>query len=224
MPSLLLPVDIYCERLSPELWAEPLNALSNGAFILAALLAWPRAQDRAQRGLAGLIALIGLGSLFFHTYAVVLTGILDVAFTGLFIAVYLPFLLRRAFGLCGGGIFLGYGLLAGLILASNAVLSWLSLPIPGLYMGCFTLLLLLGGMLAYRRHSSARYLLSAAALFAVSLTFRTLDTPLCDAVPMGTHYAWHVINAAVLYLLVRGLPAYSPDTCKGLHPPKKRVE
>lgn len=25
-------IDIYCERLGPGLWAEPLNALTNAAF------------------------------------------------------------------------------------------------------------------------------------------------------------------------------------------------
>ena len=31
----------YCERLGPGLWAEPVNFLSNAAFLLAALvMAW----------------------------------------------------------------------------------------------------------------------------------------------------------------------------------------
>jgi hypothetical protein len=34
-------VDIYCERLGPGLWAEPLNAVTNVAFFVAAWLAWP---------------------------------------------------------------------------------------------------------------------------------------------------------------------------------------
>ena len=28
-------IDIYCERLGPGFWAEPVNALSNGAFLVA---------------------------------------------------------------------------------------------------------------------------------------------------------------------------------------------
>jgi len=40
-------------------------------------------------------------------------------------------------------------------------------------------------------------------LFAVSLTLRQLDGPLCPAWPLGTHFGWHLCNAAVLYLLVR---------------------
>ena len=33
------PIDAYCERLGPGFWAEPLNAWTNLAFLLAALLA-----------------------------------------------------------------------------------------------------------------------------------------------------------------------------------------
>jgi hypothetical protein len=34
------PVDIYCERTDPSFWAEPVNALTNIAFLLAAALAF----------------------------------------------------------------------------------------------------------------------------------------------------------------------------------------
>lgn len=33
-------IDIYCERLAPGLLAEPLNALSNISFLIAALAIW----------------------------------------------------------------------------------------------------------------------------------------------------------------------------------------
>lgn len=33
---------IYCERTGSEFWAEPLNALTNGAFLLAAWWLIPR--------------------------------------------------------------------------------------------------------------------------------------------------------------------------------------
>ena len=37
--SWLTPIDNYCERLGPGLWAEPLNAATNGAVLAAALYA-----------------------------------------------------------------------------------------------------------------------------------------------------------------------------------------
>ncbi|MEP1931714.1 MAG: hypothetical protein ABJJ37_10590 [Roseibium sp.] len=33
-------VNNYCERLSPEFWSEPLNAVTNVAFIVAAVAAF----------------------------------------------------------------------------------------------------------------------------------------------------------------------------------------
>ena len=44
-------------------------------------------------------------------------------------------------------------------------------------------------------------LLCAAALFVVSLTLRALDSPLCGRFPIGTHFLWHCLNAAVILLI-----------------------
>ena len=35
-------VDGYCERTGPGYWSEPLNALSNAAFLVAAWASWRR--------------------------------------------------------------------------------------------------------------------------------------------------------------------------------------
>jgi hypothetical protein len=37
----------------------------------------------------------------------------------------------------------------------------------------------------------------------VSLALRSVDLAACDAFPLGTHFVWHVLNAAVLYVLLR---------------------
>ena len=47
-----------------------------------------------------------------------------------------------------------------------------------------------------------------AAIFAVSITLRSLDLALCDEIKWqgratGTHFAWHLLNAIVLFLLIR---------------------
>ena len=61
------PIDAYCERLGAGFWAEPLNAVSNLAFLVAAaagIALWRRAggSDRPVLLLAGLVAIIGIGS------------------------------------------------------------------------------------------------------------------------------------------------------------------
>jgi hypothetical protein len=43
------PVNFYCERASAAFWAEPVNALTNAGFLVAALAAfveWRRAGGR----------------------------------------------------------------------------------------------------------------------------------------------------------------------------------
>ena len=70
-------VFLYCERGTNEaLLAEPINAASNGAFLLAALaglrlVMWRPREERSpdQFLLPVLVLFIGLGSLAFHLYA-----------------------------------------------------------------------------------------------------------------------------------------------------------
>jgi hypothetical protein len=76
------------------------------------------------------------------------------------------------------------------------------------YLPAFVALMLIGGWLAVRRHPAGRRLIVAAMIFAVSLTCRSLDQTLCDqvvvaGVPIGLHFMWHLLNAFMLYVLVR---------------------
>ena len=97
----------YCERgLDPSFWAEPVNAITNAAFIIAAILAtrgWlqrPAGERGAVEGvLILLIYAMGIGSFLFHTYATGWAAIADVAPIGIFMVSYLGFALRRYIGL-----------------------------------------------------------------------------------------------------------------------------
>ena len=68
--------------------------------------------------------------------------------------------------------------------------------------------LLIGSWLVFAGHPATRWVLGGAALFAVSLTFRTLDRSLCPQTALfggrmiGTHFIWHMCNAMLLYLLL----------------------
>jgi hypothetical protein len=114
-------IDIYCERIGPDLWSEPVNALTNLAFVLAAALP----PDFLN------------GSVF-----------------------YLP--------------------------------SWTALVAITLW-------------LVGRRHPSRGLFAGATTLFLVSLGFRTADMAVCAVWPLGTHFLWHLLNALLLWLLVRGV-------------------
>jgi len=76
-------IDLYCERLGPGLWAEPLNALTNLGFLVAALASWQLARRSESRdgslgSLIALIVAIGVGSAMFHTFATGWARVLDV--------------------------------------------------------------------------------------------------------------------------------------------------
>ena len=57
--------------------------------------------------------------------------------------------------------------------------------------------------LAARDQGARRSLGLAALVFAISLGLRTADTALCPQFPLGTHFVWHVLNAVVLFMLLR---------------------
>ena len=210
-------IDAYCERTGPEFWAEPLNAVTNAAFIVAALaaLALARRQGRgdpAVLALSGVLLAIGVGSFLFHTFATAWAAVLDVAPIMLFILGYFAVAMRRFVGLGWPGALLATLAFAVAAAAGGPLLGPLLRPLIGSSTGYVPALLglaLVGGWLATRpgprQRGAGRHLLAAAALFAVSLTFRVLDQPLCPAWPAGTHFLWHVLNATVLFTTLLAL-------------------
>jgi hypothetical protein len=45
---------------------------------------------------------------------------------------------------------------------------------------------------------------------------RSLDMPLCAGWPVGTHFLWHLLNALLLYLLVRLVILHGPRTSEAV--------
>ena len=57
---------------------------------------------------------------------------------------------------------------------------------------------------ALRGQSEIGYGLAVSSLvFGVSLGLRTIDEPMCTQIVIGTHWAWHVLNALTLYLVIK---------------------
>src|SRR5687767_9820505 len=86
-------LDHYCERTDPSFWAEPLNALSNLGFIVAAWWLWRDAVRQSQVEseillLIGWAGATGVGSFLFHTFANTATFWLDVVPILLFVLTY----------------------------------------------------------------------------------------------------------------------------------------
>lgn len=210
------PIDIYCERLDPGFWAEPVNAISNAAFVVAALMGAVAARRAGLRApllwvLIALAALIGVGSFLFHTHATVWAALADVTPIWLFVALYLYTFATRVAGIAPLRLILGAGLaVLGLVAVSAGIGAALG-PARAMLNGSdqyAPALLALGvfSVLLWRRgHPLAGLITATTALFALSLTFRTLDAHICDALPLGTHFLWHVMNGTVIGLLLIAL-------------------
>ena len=210
-------IDAYCERTGPDFWAEPLNAATNLAIVVAGVIALAIAFRRARLDgpvlwLSGLLVAIGVGSFLFHTYATGWAAMLDTAPIALFIASYFAIAMRCFAEMSWGrSLLAAAGFLVALI-AVGVVLGPVLTPLIGssvAYAPALLGLLAVGFWLHGRGRpgnaGAARGLFAAAALFAVSLTFRALDRPLCDEWQAGTHFLWHVLNAAVLFTTILAL-------------------
>jgi hypothetical protein len=194
---MLQEIDAYCERLGPGLWAEPVNAVTNAAFLLAALVMWRRAAGVPMgRALAGMLGAIGVGSFLFHTFANALTAVMDVAPILGFILLYLFATNRDLIGLKGWRPWVA----TAAFLPYAAVTVPLAAQVPGLgssaaYAPLPVLVVIYAAIL---RGAAGQGFLIGAAILTVSLIFRTLDGPVCADKPLGTHYLWHLLNALML--------------------------
>jgi len=224
-------VYLYCERgTNGAPWAEPINAISNAGFFLAALIFWqlvlwrPKEQRSPDHYLfVALVFAICAGSVAFHVYADRVTELADVIPIGLFMLVYLGFALNRFLNVPPGWTVFLAAIFAGLVAGSMQIHCWeggvgfaggAADAKPCLngsvgYLPALAALIVVGMLLAERRHKAAPYVLAATVIFAGSILLRSLDMSFCQRVvidgrPVGTHFIWHLLNALVLFLLMRG--------------------
>jgi hypothetical protein len=222
------PVIDYCERQSSAFWAEPANAISNFAFVIAAasaFLLWRRRGRADYPALALIIvtASVGVGSFIFHTVATRGAMLLDVIPIAIFIYGYFLLALRRFFGLTLAPataitlVFAALSFSVTTIKAFNGSVGYL----PALAaLSIFAMLL----WLRSGERETARALSVAAALFAVSLFFRTIDRAVCPAFPLGAHVLWHMLNAGVLWMLLRAAILAGPRRGDQASPIQKAKE
>jgi hypothetical protein len=203
--NLLEPVLDYCERLDGGFWAEPLNAISNAGFLIAAAAAYRLLNRRGGRDLPvltliGVTASVGVGSFIFHSVATRGAMLLDVIPIAVFIYGYFFLAQRRFFGLSAivsAGITMAFAAASFVVDASFSGLNGSIAYLPAL-----AALMSISLLLASHDRESARGLGLAAATFAVSLVFRTLDRDLCGVFSFGSHFIWHLLNALVLWQLL----------------------
>lgn len=214
--ALTDPVDIYCERLDPGFWAEPLNAASNIAFIAAALVGAAMLLRRGNRDadlwlLVALTATVGVGSFLFHTFATVWAGLADTIPIWVFVAVFVAVAMRRYFAMSPLRIAFTFAVLIaagyGYALVSPDTEPGAAPVLNGSLQYAPAVIAQWSFVLALHRarHPAFGWVAASALVFLTSLVFRTLDIAVCDAFPAGTHFAWHILNGTMIAMLLAGI-------------------
>lgn len=194
--------DNYCERVDASYWSEPINAISNAAFLIAAAFCWAviRERDFGARLLTVILALIGIGSYLFHTHANGISLLADVIPIQMFILVYLYFATTRFFA---WPWFAGIGAVVGFFpfaIGIGSLISEAFGPLNGSvgYIPVAVLITAYGLVLLRKARGTGIGLLIGAGLLSLSLFFRTIDEAICPGFPAGTHFLWHLLNGLML--------------------------
>lgn len=197
-------IDAYCERTDASYWAEPVNAVTNLAFLVAALVMWRRSAGLVGgRVLSALLFAIGVGSWLFHTHATAWAAAMDTTPILLFSLTYIFLANRDFWGLPVWGAALGAAAYVPYSAALGYVFSLLPFfSISAVYWPLPLLIFAYAALLRRQHPETARNLAIGAAILCVSLTARSLDEPLCLAIPLGTHWLWHILNAIMLFWMI----------------------
>jgi hypothetical protein len=206
-------IDLYCERVAAGLFAEPLNAVTNIAFFVAAWLLWQRACQSGKltpgvRLLLAALVAFGIGSSLFHTFATPITRIFDVLPIALFMVIYMGIYLRTILNVSQ--------VAAILLLGTFLVVVYFSRQFPHVLNGSLfyapaLAVVVVFGFLHLRRATTERWaLLGAGATFFTAVVFRTIDSAVCPYWTIGTHFLWHLFVAVALYIAGRSLLSQIP--------------
>lgn len=198
---------LYCEL---PIWGdvfEPLNTISNLAFIVSAYFVWRLARKvtdapiaRQLLVLASFITLIGVGSGLWHFFREPWALALDVIPIQLFLLTLLWFLV----GQLTQQWWLRTGVMGSFVLVS--ALGPLVVPFGAGYGAALCFAAVFSGVLYRYNPAQARYFILTLLLFAGSLTTRQLDLPYCGVTDgHGLHIFWHLLNGYVLYRFARTL-------------------
>ncbi len=212
-------IDLYCERLNADFWAEPFNALTNVAFILAAIVGFFVAKNHNRLDfvnglLIALAATIGIGSFLFHTYANEWAMWADMIPIAILAVIYIAVSVRSFFNKS----WLGVAIVAVLFFAASYGILFFINTLPAnsiawlngshIYAPVLLGLLAMSFSLFFIKHKATNLMLMATITFIISLAFRTMDKTICEILPLGTHFLWHSLNGLMIGLLLVAIIKY----------------
>ncbi|MEL6914198.1 MAG: ceramidase domain-containing protein [Pseudomonadota bacterium] len=195
-------MDGYCERVDFTYWSEPVNAVTNVAFLIAAFIMFRRVRGQGlpiAHMLIAILAAIGVGSYLFHTHATVWAVTADVVPIGLFILLYL----------FAVGLHFLHWPWWGALLLTAAFVPFAAVVVPlidrlpffaisNFYWTVPILLVAFAPLVARENFETARGMIVGALILSLSISLRSVDEMICDAVPLGSHFLWHILNGVML--------------------------
>jgi hypothetical protein len=196
------------ERTGPGLLAEPVNAITNGSFLIAAWAAWElarrlRHQPTSVQVLLWLAVSVGIGSALWHTFATAATLILDIIPILVFLICFFWVYLR---GVAQVPAPYAVAAIVAFVLATVGAQAFAGVLHGALYYTPALIFLLALGLFHARQRTAEPYLLLAASgVYLLALVLRTIDKEVCPAFPLGTHFLWHSLNGVAAYLAMRAL-------------------
>ena len=198
---------VYCETwLYPPgaFPGEPINAATSFAPVVLGILALLFLLRRTDQGyvaygLAILLVLTGLGSVAWHSLRTDLTLTLDALPGVVYFAALLFFWVYYL-----GGRYFGVIPIA-LIVAIMVFLRPGSQDEARIVVISVVVALAAGLLTAtwLRRRHAFKFALAMVISALVAATLRTLDLSVCDTIPFGTHFFWHIFLATAAYFGVR---------------------
>ncbi len=216
--TFLTYLDSYCERAGDAgAFAEPLNLITNGFFIIAAVMVGRALLRNKPQGtisdlwlLTLILFMIGVGSGLWHWQPSQATLLMDVIPITLFMNLYLISALRRLFALSWLRVMAWWGLYLVITVVSQKYLPADMLNGTVMYLPTYATMLALAYGLMRRNRALGRVMLTVTGVWTLSLVARTLDLEICASLAFGTHFLWHTLNAWVLWrllmLLVKRVP------------------
>jgi hypothetical protein len=155
------------------------------------------------RVLAMILALIGVGSFLFHTFAQTWAGLADVLPILMFILVYIYVATRDYFQVSSWVAWLvviGFFPFAAVI--GWSISDWEFLGSTRGYVPVPILILIYAYLLRRKLPDVALGLTIGVGILLASMGARWADEPLCHMHPMGTHFLWHILNAVMLAWMI----------------------
>ncbi len=206
---------VYCETtLNPlgEFPYEPVNTLTSLAPVLLGGLALiylirRRESSRVAYALAVLTILTGFGSIAWHALRTDLMLILDAApgivYVITIVLFWFYYLGARYWGVVVVALFIAATILippeSGVIKPLSGVLVLAAIAI-GLVVATW-----------YRKRHAFKFALPMIGAGVLAIGLRSLDLRVCDTIPFGTHFFWHIFLGLAAYFGVRMIVLLKED-------------